>query len=64
MSLPLISGYVALAVVSATGIATLEVETKSDNREENMVSFAEEALKLLLGVLKGDVRLEEEKSNL
>ena len=64
MSLPLISGYVALAVVSATGIATLEVETKSDNREENMVSFAEEALKLLLDVLKGDVRLEEEKSNL
>ena len=50
--------------MSATGIATLEVETKSDNREENMVSFAEEALKLLLGVLKGDVRLEEEKSNL
>ena len=64
MSLPLISGYVALTVVSATGIATLEIETKLDNREENMVSFAEEALKLLLGVLKGDVRLEEEKSNL
>ena len=64
MSLPLISGYVALAVVSAKGIATLEVETKSNIREENMVSFAEEALKLLLGVLKGDVRLEEEKSDL
>lgn len=52
------SGYVALAVVSDDGVATREVETKSSDRAKNMLLFAEEALKLFLEVLKGDVALE------
>lgn len=53
-----VRGYVALAVVSDEGVATREVETKSSDREKNMLVFAEEALKLFLEVLKGDVTIE------
>ncbi|KAL2823234.1 hypothetical protein BDW59DRAFT_148875 [Aspergillus cavernicola] len=44
-------GYVAVAVSSAQGRYTREVETGSDSRAENMVAFAGEALKLLRDVL-------------
>jgi hypothetical protein len=45
------SGYVALAVSAAEGSQTREVERGSNNREENMVSFTEEGLKLLKEVI-------------
>ncbi|KAL4807223.1 competence/damage-inducible protein CinA [Aspergillus unguis] len=44
-------GYVALAVSTPEGVETREVETGSADRAGNMVSFAEEALKLLRDVL-------------
>ncbi|KAL4779964.1 hypothetical protein BJX76DRAFT_339362 [Aspergillus varians] len=44
-------GYVAVAVSSPHGRFTREVETGSNNRGENMVAFAAEALKLLRDVL-------------
>lgn len=44
-------GYVALAVATAQGSVTREFETGSNNRAENMVAFAREALKLLRDVL-------------
>ena len=55
-------GYVALAVVKREGgegegtgvrVWTKEVETGSKEREENMVAFAVEALKLVGQVIKG-----------
>ncbi|KAI9717948.1 MAG: hypothetical protein M1828_007040 [Chrysothrix sp. TS-e1954] len=49
-------GYVALAVSSEQGTFTREVETGQDVREENMVRFAEEGLKLLRDVMKGDAK--------
>ncbi|KAI5115459.1 hypothetical protein M0805_006178 [Coniferiporia weirii] len=56
-------GYVALAIVSEDGEVTKEVQTGSSDREENMVKFTEEALKLFLDVLKGNVKVEK-KPNL
>ena len=47
-------GYVALAVASAQGTVTREITTGSARRDNNMVAFAEEALKLLLKVLQED----------
>jgi nicotinamide mononucleotide (NMN) deamidase PncC len=47
-------GYVALAVATPEGTFSREAETGSADRAENMVRFAEEALKLLRDVLKGD----------
>lgn len=48
------SGYVALAVSTPEGTFTREVDTGSWDREENMVHFAVEALKLLIDVIKGE----------
>lgn len=45
-------GYVALAIVSTEGETTKEIQTGSSDRAQNMVTFAEEALKLLLNVLE------------
>lgn len=45
------SGYLAVAVSSAQGQVTREVETGSNDRAENMVAFARESLKLLRDVL-------------
>jgi nicotinamide mononucleotide (NMN) deamidase PncC len=50
-------GYVALAVVSEKGASTREVETGTSEREENMVRFAVEALKLVRDVIKGERKL-------
>ena len=46
----------ALAVSSEHGTYTREVETAQDGREENMVRFAEEGLKLLEDVIKGEAK--------
>lgn len=48
-------GYVALAVVGEGGTWTREVETGSKDRVENMLRFAEEALKFVVQVLQGEV---------
>ncbi|KAI9751498.1 MAG: hypothetical protein M4579_006034 [Chaenotheca gracillima] len=50
-------GYVALAVASEQGTFTREIETGTSDRQENMVRFAAEALKLLRDVLKGEAKL-------
>ncbi|KAK7727398.1 hypothetical protein SLS57_002870 [Botryosphaeria dothidea] len=51
-------GYVALAVSSAAGTATREIETGlGGDREANMLKFAVEGLTLLRDVIKGDVKL-------
>ncbi|KAL0257728.1 hypothetical protein SLS55_006891 [Diplodia seriata] len=51
-------GYVALAVSSAAGTATREVETGlGGDREANMQKFAVEGLTLLRDAIKGDVKL-------
>ncbi|KJK61523.1 Competence-damaged protein [Aspergillus parasiticus SU-1] len=50
-------GYVAVAVSTAHGTYTREVETGSDDRQKNMVIFAEESLKLLRDVLVGKANL-------
>jgi PncC family amidohydrolase len=50
-------GYVALAVASEKGTVTREVETGSQDREENMVSFAVEGLKLVRDAIKGEGKL-------
>jgi len=47
-------GYAALAVVSEGSETTKEIETGSADREQNMVAFAEETLKLFLEVLTKD----------
>ena len=48
----------ALAVATASGTVTREVETGlGGKREENMVAFAVEALTLLRDVIKGDAKL-------
>lgn len=53
-------GYVALAVDCEKGTFTKEVETGlGGDRVENMVRFAEEALKLLRDVIKGEAKSEE-----
>ncbi|KAJ5713340.1 uncharacterized protein N7483_010521 [Penicillium malachiteum] len=44
-------GYVAVAVSSAQGSVTREIETGSNNRAENMVAFARETLRLLRDIL-------------
>ncbi|KAL5338164.1 competence/damage-inducible protein CinA [Aspergillus crustosus] len=44
-------GFVALAVSTADGAETREIERGSDNRAENMVAFTEAALKLLKEVI-------------
>ncbi|KAJ5927072.1 competence/damage-inducible protein CinA [Penicillium verrucosum] len=44
-------GYVAVAVSTAQGNYTREIETGSNDRSENMVAFAREALKLLRDVI-------------
>ncbi|KAH7363740.1 competence/damage-inducible protein-like protein cinA [Pyrenochaeta sp. MPI-SDFR-AT-0127] len=50
-------GYVALAVARDGDTVTREVETGSSDREENMVRFAVEGLKLLKDVIKGEGKL-------
>ena len=50
-------GYVAVAVSTAHGTHTREVETGSNDRQKNMVTFAEESLKLLKDVLVGKANL-------
>ncbi|KAF7594308.1 hypothetical protein BBP40_009708 [Aspergillus hancockii] len=50
-------GYVAVAVSTAHGTYSREVETGSDDRAKNMVAFAEEGLKLLRDVLVGKANL-------
>ncbi|KAE8145150.1 competence/damage-inducible protein CinA [Aspergillus avenaceus] len=50
-------GYVAVAVSTTHGTYMREIETGSDNREKNMVTFATEALKLLRDVLTGKASL-------
>ncbi len=53
-----IRGYVALAVSSAQGTFTREVETGlGKDRTGNMVRFAAEGLILLRDVIKGDAKL-------
>ncbi|KAB2570450.1 putative competence damage-inducible protein [Lasiodiplodia theobromae] len=50
-------GYVALAVTSAAGTVTREVDTGLDgDREANMLKFAVEGLTLLRDLIKGDVK--------
>ncbi|KAL3470880.1 hypothetical protein BJX99DRAFT_38581 [Aspergillus californicus] len=44
-------GYIAVAVSTAQGRVTREVETGSSDRAENMVAFARESLKLLRDVI-------------
>ncbi|KAG2411778.1 hypothetical protein HFD88_009334 [Aspergillus terreus] len=46
-------GYVAVAVSTAHGTYTREVETGSSDREKNMVAFAGEGLKLVRDVILG-----------
>lgn len=48
-----------MAVASEDGDVTREVNTGLAERDANMVKFAEEALKLLLEVLNGEVKLEK-----
>ncbi|KAL2005317.1 hypothetical protein VTN00DRAFT_2528 [Thermoascus crustaceus] len=51
-------GYVALAVSSPQGTFTREVDTGiGPDREQNMVAFADEALKLVRDVIRGDAKL-------
>ncbi|KAF2495313.1 competence/damage-inducible protein-like protein cinA [Lophium mytilinum] len=51
-------GYVALAVTSAAGTVTREVETGlGGDREANMVRFAVEGLKLVRDVITGEAKL-------
>lgn len=53
-----IRGYVALAVATEQGTHTKEVETGlGGDREENMIAFSVEALKLLKEVMKGEAKL-------
>ncbi|GJE88046.1 competence/damage-inducible CinA family protein [Phanerochaete sordida] len=49
------SGYVALAVATADGVVSKDLETGTFERQTNMVLFAEEALKYFLQVLEGEV---------
>jgi hypothetical protein len=50
--------YVALAVSSEKGTETREVETGlGTDREQNMVRFAVEGLKLVRDVIKGEGKL-------
>lgn len=52
------SGYVALAVSTASGTYTKELSTGlGGDREKNMVAFAVEALTLLRDVIRGDAKL-------
>ncbi|EAU29820.1 predicted protein [Aspergillus terreus NIH2624] len=46
-------GYVAVAVSTAHGTYTREVETGSSDREKNMVAFTGEGLKLVRDVILG-----------
>lgn len=50
-------GYVALAVASEKGATTREVETGTSERDENMVRFALEGLRLVRDVIKGEGKL-------
>ena len=51
-------GYVALAVATERETFTKEAETGlGGDREENMVAFAVEGLKLLRDVIKGNAKL-------
>ena len=53
-----IRGYVALAVATGQGTHTKEVETGlGGDREENMIAFSVEALRLLKEVMKGEAKL-------
>jgi len=52
------SGYVALAVAVDGKVYSREVETGlGTDREQNMVAFAVEALKLVKDVIQGDAKL-------
>jgi hypothetical protein len=49
---------VFIAVAAPSGSYTREIDTGyGDDREKNMVGFAEEGLKLLRDVIKGDAKL-------
>ncbi|EED21815.1 competence/damage-inducible protein CinA, putative [Talaromyces stipitatus ATCC 10500] len=51
-------GVVFVAVAAPSGSYTREVDTGyGEDREKNMVGFAEEGLKLLRDVIKGDAKL-------
>ena len=54
-------GYVALAIASKDGVVTREVVTGFDDREANMVAFAEAGLVFLRDVLNGDIPITVEK---
>ncbi|PNS17161.1 hypothetical protein CAC42_7215 [Sphaceloma murrayae] len=54
-------GYVALAVAGEGGIWTREVETGTKDRVENMLRFAEEAIKFALEVVKGEVEPDKQE---
>jgi len=53
-------GYVALAVVGENGVWTKEVETGTQDRVENMLRFAEEGIKFLIQVVKGEIKPDAE----
>lgn len=53
-------GYVALAVVGKDGVWTKEVETGSQDRVQNMLRFAEEGIKFLIQVVKGEIKPDAE----
>lgn len=54
------SGYTALAIASASGTKTKEIDTGIADRERNMILFTEEALKFLAVTLQDD----NDRSNL
>jgi len=56
-------GYVALAVSREGGTVTREVETGSQDREQNMVRFAVEALTLVRDTIKGEQGGKEQRVN-
>ncbi|KLO18957.1 competence/damage-inducible protein-like protein cinA [Schizopora paradoxa] len=53
-------GYTALAIASASGTKTKEIDTNVADRERNMILFTEEALKFLAETLE----LDSDRSNL
>jgi len=57
------SGYLALAVATPEGTFTRELDTGSKDRAENMVTFAVEALRLLLDVIKGEWDVKSMRAN-
>lgn len=48
-------GYVALAIATPDGVVSKEIKTGTNDRQANMVLFAEEALRFFVEVLTGEV---------